>query len=90
MRYLVENTNRNIVDDKTSEDHVVRYVIEGSTAKKEKKYWKSRRGKDDYGNNTMHYVFMIRDVQMRNDILKLFIKEEIGDIDKRNILGFKP
>lgn len=38
----------------------------------------------------MHCVFMIRDEGLRNNFLRLFIKEEIGDLNKRNILGLLP
>jgi hypothetical protein len=33
---------------------------------------------------------MIRDELMRNKALRLLIKEEIGDLRKRNILGYLP
>lgn len=61
LTYLVENTKRSIVEDTSHEGHVIRYVLDKTSQAKEKYYWKSRRGKDKYGNNTMHYVFLVKD-----------------------------
>lgn len=46
--------------------------------------------KDLFGNNSLHFVFDIRDQKQRYEILALLIDENIGDPDKRNKLGFLP
>jgi hypothetical protein len=38
----------------------------------------------------MHFAFMIKDPFVRDNILRLLIKEEIGDLNKRNTLGYLP
>jgi len=51
---------------------------------------KSRRNKDIEGNNVSHFVFQINDYELRYKILKILVDEEIGDLTKRNKLGYLP
>ena len=55
-------------------------------------YWKSRQNKDDAGNNSCHLVFATidKDVDLRFKFLKLLIEEGVGDMNKRNRLGYLP
>jgi hypothetical protein len=54
-------------------------------------YWKSRQNKDQVGNNTLHLVFSVVDnEELRFKFVKLCIEESIGDINKRNCLGYLP
>ena len=86
----MKDTHKDVNLDKEKEKHIIRYVIGNHSEKRKNYYWKSRKGKDDAGNNTMHFVFMIRDEVMRYKALRILIKEEIGDLSKRNILGDLP
>lgn len=51
---------------------------------------KSRQCKDLAGNNTCHYVFEIADQMTRYKTLRILVQEKIGDLNKRNKLGFLP
>ena len=52
-------------------------------------YWKSRQSKDEVGNNTCHIVFSVIDSEeMRFKFLKLLVQEGVGDMNKRNNLGY--
>lgn len=53
-------------------------------------YWKSRKGKNDLGNNTAHFAFEIDDEELRYQVLELLVQEQVGDIDKPNIKGLEP
>lgn len=46
--------------------------------------------KDMCGNNTMHIVFEINDLDLRYKMVELLLEEEIGDINKANIIGQLP
>lgn len=43
--------------------------------------------KDLCGNNTMHIVFEINDLDLRYKMVEILLEEEIGDINKANIIG---
>lgn len=53
-------------------------------------YWKSRQSKDNCGNNTLHHCYEIPDVTFRRKFLLLLLKENIGDLSKRNKMGYMP
>jgi hypothetical protein len=38
----------------------------------------------------MHIAFEINDLDLRYKILELLLEEDIGDINKANIIGFLP
>ena len=59
--------------------------------KRDESYFnKSRSNKDIEGNNVSHFVFQIEDTTLRYKILNILLLEEIGDLTKRNKLGYLP
>lgn len=61
-----------------------------SNAKDRARFWKSRTGKDDCGNNLCHYAFEKNDIDTRYKFLEFLIQEGVGDIRKPNIKGQIP
>ena len=55
-----------------------------------KYFYKSRQSKDRQGNNSAHFAFMIEDPNLRRKFLDLILEEELGDVEKRNILSLLP
>jgi hypothetical protein len=54
-------------------------------------YWKSRQSKDCAGNNSCHILFsVIDDESLRFKFLKLLTNEKVGEMNKRNCLGYLP
>jgi len=53
-------------------------------------FYKSRQGKDENGNNSLHYAFLIKDETLRVKVLDLLLDEKVGDPGKRNLLGYLP
>ena len=80
LEYLVKNSK---IDSKEPKYEVI-------ISKNEKYFWKSRKKKDIFGNNTMHIAFEINDLDLRYKMVELLLEEDIGDINKANIIGFLP
>jgi len=53
-------------------------------------YWKSRQSKDNAGNNSCHFCFEIEEPTQRYQFLTILNNEQIGDLNKRNKLGYLP
>lgn len=53
-------------------------------------YWKSRQSKDACGNNTLHHCYEIPDIKLRRKFLLLLLRENVGDLSKRNKMGYTP
>ena len=51
---------------------------------------KSRTNKDFAGNNSCHLAFEMVKNNVRYKFLNLLIEEEVGDINKPNIIGMLP
>ena len=83
LQYLVTDSMRG-----TSKGSVVRYKIEND--KDSDYYWKSRQSKDNSGNNAFHHCFAIQSDIQRYRFISLLLKEQIGDLNKRNKLGHLP
>ncbi len=80
LEYLVKNSK---IDSKEPKYQV-------TIKKNENYFWKSRKKKDICGNNTMHFAFEIIDLDLRYKIVELLLEEDIGDINKANIIGYLP
>jgi hypothetical protein len=85
---VVDSAKSTNDDGRHRNDYIYKYRIIDPL--EEPLYWKSRRGKDNAGNNTLHFAFKITDRKIRDDVLRLLIKEECGHKDKRNLLGYLP
>ena len=65
-----------------------KYIIEN---KDDLEYFKkSRANKDVAGNNSCHLAFEMVRAKYRYMFLELLIEENIGDINKPNVLGLLP
>ena len=42
------------------------------------------------GNNQLHWIFNIDDLELRYKFLRLCLEEDVGDPLKRNVKGFLP
>lgn len=65
-----------------------KYKLENPEFKK--KFLNTLQNRDRYGNNACHYLFEIENPDIRNECLKLFIKNKVGDFTQRNNLGYLP
>ena len=92
LEYLVKNTSKDYEKlAKEDPEKKLKYDLKNLKKAADKDYWwKSRWCKDKYGNNTLHFVFEIPEVQKRNQYLKLLMDHDIGDVLKRNKMGFLP
>jgi hypothetical protein len=90
LEYLVKNTRKGINNFRAADDQVPpKYKMNNFLDLDY--FWKSRQSKDLVGNNTCHIVFsMIDDETLRFKFLKLLCEEGIGDMNKRNCLGYLP
>lgn len=88
LEYLIKDTKYGINKDKSKNDEIIKYTIKNS--EDENYYWKSRKKKDITGNNSLHIAFDIKDLKLRYQFISLLIDEEIGDINKPNIMGLLP
>ena len=73
LRYLIEGTNV-----KNQKDFVPKYKLQNPNDMQ--KFLKKRKGKDDCGNNSLHYAFEISHREDRHKFLELLIKEDVGDL----------
>ena len=85
LEYLAEGTG---VESPNQEKN--KYEMKSLTEKDIVYYEKSRQNKDLSGNNTLHFVFEIEDLEKRYKILQLLIDEQIGNLSKRNKIGYLP
>ena len=85
LRLLISGTNKEIKSGACGK----KYVLQNNATMSDY-YWKSRRGKNNLGNNTAHFAFEIEDEALRYEVLEVLIREEVGDIDKPNIKGLEP
>ena len=87
LRLLIEGTGKEGFKSKTDACRK-KYILESKDLAAY--YWKSRKGKNDLGNNTCHFAFEIDDEDLRYQVLELLVQESVGDIDKPNIKGLEP
>jgi hypothetical protein len=90
LEYLIKDTRKGInnhITDESKKYHI-KYKINNFIMTDY--YWKSREGKDENGNNTCHLAFEIQDKPLRYKVIKLLIQEQVGSINKRNVLGYLP
>ena len=85
LEYLVKDSKQGLVrkNDKPQKYKIVDFLNLDY-------YWKSRAGKDQNGNNTCHLAFEIAAEDGRYKYLKILMDEEIGDVNKRNKMGYLP
>ena len=84
LRYLIKDSS------KIGKRYQIEVKSEKQKVSKEKYYYQSRKSKDSSGENACHSIFKIEDVALRNEFLELCMKENIGDLNKRNKLGLFP
>lgn len=84
LRLLIEGTSKGSKNDACRK----KYSLESPGLAPY--YWKSRKGKNNLGNNTAHFAFEIDDEDLRYQVLELLVQEQVGDIDKPNIKGLEP
>ena len=53
-------------------------------------YIKSRQNKDIWGNNAFHYLWDIDIREIREDMLRILLKEKVGAPFKCNKMGMLP
>lgn len=90
LEYLIKDTRKGINNKITDESKKFRIKYKIENFLMTEYYWKSREGKDENGNNTCHLAFEIMDRELRYKVLKLLIEENVGDINKHNVLGYLP
>ena len=92
LEYLVKNTC--IIFDKLAKvdpSKKLKYDLKNLKRAADKDYWwKSRFFKKKKRKKKLHFVFEIPEVQKRNQYLKLLMDHDIGDVLKRNKMGFLP
>ena len=88
LEEFIKDTNREVLTTMDQKDK--RYSMKECKWNDIDYFWKSRENKDEFGNNVMHAVFLIEDVELRNKFITLLLNEQVGNVDKRNKLGFLP
>lgn len=88
LKYLIEDSRKGARE----KCGYVKYEFDGREIRTEQLnyYWKSRQNKDQNGNNSCHLTFEIVDEKLRYKFLNLLLSEEIGNMNKPNLLGFLP
>jgi ERCC4-related helicase len=88
LEYLIKDTREGLNEGRKKKDEIVKYIFKNKND--EKYYWKSRKKKDIFGNNSMHLAFNIEDEELKYKFINLLIDEEVGDLNKPNIMGLLP
>ena len=78
LRYLLKDSKRSAQNNK--------YSICDSNRNSDY-YWKSRKAKDNFGNNYCHFAFKVGSLMIKYQVLPLLVEEECGDLSKRNKMG---
>ena len=71
LEYLLKNSKKSAQNNK--------YYISDSYWNKDY-YWKSRKAKDNFGNNYCHFAFKVGSLIIKYSILTLLVQEECGDL----------
>lgn len=82
LRYIATNSNL-----KKGEEDKGRYLVQPEFREE---FLAQRKYPDECGNNAMHFVFNVADLDKRWEYLELLLNEDIGDINGRNLSNYLP